>query len=536
MYPHIPHGRSTRPSPAWPEFRPSPSRENLACADAVIRALGAAPPPGPRRRYYAQTPDGRRVTTRSSQPVEVVIDVLEHKAQCTMSDRLTSHTEPPDLISDQHFDTGAHQDGTRSFLIPHPVNQQLRYDPWADPRTLANNQAETSVAAQPYVRQSALLSERAPTFLRYVHQKTTSRSPVCDTIMTLRLFIELVGDKRLCDITVEDTDKFLQALSVWPVHASKRRDYRLMRAPEVLNKARILRTTPLSLRTQQKHIDRLRTFFRWLEQRREIKPGFLFGIRIYKRGQDIGFHREPFSEAELRMIFDVHSATKFEAPFMFWAPLLGLYQGLRVNELAQLYVDDVRKLGGRWCLDITRDRPGQRLKNRHSRRCMPLHPMLIQCGFLEFVEQARRWRRTTLFPGVVWGINGPGDSVGDWFNRTFLRKRCGINTPTRTFHSFRHCFATFGERSKVLDTRLALMLGHSAGQSVLRVHYVKLATPGDMSDDLNAIAFPKIEHTKYVPEAYEKAFAKADLEESRQVRLNAVYGSQKTSSEQRRLH
>jgi len=536
MHPYNPPGRITRPSPAWPEFRPTPSPEDLARADAAVRALGAAPPSGPRRRYYAQTPDGRQVTTRSNQPIEVVLDVLEHKAQCSMAERLVPNAESPDPTSTPHFDSGAHQDEARSLWVPDPVGQQLRYDPWADRRGLSNSQLAVGFVTHPYARQSALLSERAPTFLRYVHQKTTSRSTVCDTVMTLRMFIELVGDKRLCDITVDDTDRFLQALSVWPVHATKRREFRQMRAPEVLNKARLLRTTSLTLRTQQKHIDRLRMFFRWLEHRHEIRPDLLFGIRLYKRGQDVGLHREPFSESDLQLIFDVHRRTTFETPFMFWAPLLGLYQGLRVNELAQLYVDDVQQLGGRWCLDITRDRPGQRLKNRQSRRCIPLHPVLIQCGFLDFVQQARLWRRTTLFPGVVWGENGPGDTVGDWFNRTYLRKRCGINTPTRTFHSFRHCFATFGERSKVLDTRLALLLGHSAGQSVLRVHYVKLATPADLSGDLNAIVFPKIEHPKYVPETYEKAFARADLEESRQARLDAVYGAQQRGAEQRRLH
>jgi integrase len=300
-----------------------------------------------------------------------------------------------------------------------------------------------------------------------------------------------------------------------------------------VNKARILRTTSLNLRTQQKHVDRLRTFFRWLEKRHEIRPDFLLGIRLYKRGQDFGVHREPFSESDLQLVFDVHRKANFETPYMYWAPLLGLYQGLRVNELAQLYVDDVMQVDGRWCLDITRDRPGQRLKNHHSRRCLPLHPVLLECGFLKFVQQACNWRRATLFPGVIWGINGPGDCVSDWFNRTFLRKRCGINKPTLTFHSFRHCFATFGEDSEVPDARLAVMLGHTAGTSILRQHYVKLTKPKKLERNLDAIVFPKNQHPKYDPEKFDKAFAKADAEESRKARIGAAYGNQ--TEEQGRL-
>lgn len=534
MKPYNPPGRVQRPSPAWPEFRPTPSPEDLARADAAVRALGAAPPPPPsalRQRYYAQTPDGLQVTTRSNRPLDTVLEVLDHKAKCSESGAFDANIRFPGSTATHLVPAQDREHDARGLWVPHDADPRLGQEVLGDPHHFIDH--APAYAAHRYSPQSALLSTRVPTFLSYVHQKTTSRSTVCDTVMTLRIFMELVGDKRVCDITTDDTDRFLQALSVWPVHASKRREFRLMRAPEVVNKARLLRTASLTTRTQQKHIDRLRMFFRWLELRHEIRPDLLLGIRLYKRGQDFGLHREPFSESDLQLIFDVHRQTRFETPYMFWAPLLALYQGLRVNELAQLYMDDVQQIGGRWCLDITRDRPGQRLKNQHSRRCIPLHPILIECGFLDFVQQARAWRRTTLFPSVVWGINGPGDCVGDWFNRTFLRKRCGITKKNRTFHSFRHCFATFGERSKVPDARLALMLGHSAGNSVLRIHYVKLASPADFSADLNAIVFPKHEHPKYVPEAYEKAFARADVEETRQARISSAYSGK--PDEQRRL-
>jgi integrase len=529
MKPYNAPGRVQRPSPAWPDFRPTHPAEDLARADYAVRALGAAPPPDPRLYYHAQTPDGRLVATRSNQPVERVLEALERKAHHSLSERQTSNGRPESAPprSIQVFLTENERSNSALSMTSHPATaQHVQEARWDDTRHLDDQYAPPAYPQNRYAPESPRISERAPAFLRFVHQKTTSRSPLCDTIMTLRIFIELVGDKRLCEITVEDTDKFLHALSVWPVHASKRREFRLMRAPEVVNKARILRTTSLNLRTQQKHVDRLRTFFRWLEKRHEIRPDFLLGIRLYKRGQDFGVHREAFSESDLQLIFDVHRKANFETPYMYWAPLLGLYQGLRVNELSQLYVDDVIQVEGRWCLDITRDRPGQRLKNHHSRRCLPLHPVLLECGFLKFVQQARNWRRATLFPGVIWGINGPGDCVSDWFNRTFLRKRCGIEKPTLTFHSFRHCFATFGEDSEVPDGRLAVMLGHTAGASILRQHYVKLTKPKKLERNLEAIVFPKNEHPRYIPEAYEKAFAKADAEESRQARIAAAYANQ----------
>jgi integrase len=535
MHPHNYQGRFMRPGPVLPTFRntPSsaPSSEDRAHADAVIRGLGAAPPPKPCRRYYAQTPDGRQVTTRSNQPIEAVIDALEQRAQSSVSavveEGSRASSTPRHAVSMPHpLEVSQGQKSPHTGISLVPQRESNRH--WLE-ATMSGAQIvvdDLSMQHHPghrYMPTSARISDRAPTFLRYVKQKNSSRPTVLDTIFTLRIFIEMVGDKPLCEIGLEDTDRFIQALSAWPPHASKRREFRLLRAPEVIAKARILGTPRLNLRTQQKHIDRLRTFFRWLELRHEVRPDLLRGVRLYRTGQDFAMNRQPFSEDELRLIFDVHSKAAFETPFMFWAPLLGLYAGMRINEIGQLYVDDVQPVQGTWCLNLTRDRPGQRLKNRQSRRCIPIHSVLLNGGFLAFVEQARRWNRSTLFPGVVWGDNGPGDTIGDWFNRTFLRKRCGITASTRTFHSFRHCFATYGDRSRVPDSRLANLLGHNSGPSILRTHYVQLATSNDLAADLAAIKFPTIEHAIYVPESYENAFAKADADESRQARLSAVY-------------
>jgi hypothetical protein len=166
------------------------------------------------------------------------------------------------------------------------------------------------------------------------------------------------------------------------------------------------------------------------------------------------------------------------------------------------------------------------LKNCDSRRFIPIHPVILANGFLDFVQQAKDWNRTTLFPDVVWGVNGPGDSIGDWFNRSFLRNQLRITNKAKTYHSFRHCFATYGEESGVRDTRLALLLGHSSGESVLRKTYMhtQKIPPQKLMVDLEAIKFPEFEHMPYDPGLFVRAFEQAAAEERRQEKLNAVYG------------
>jgi len=76
----------------------------------------------------------------------------------------------------------------------------------------------------------------------------------------------------------------------------------------------------------------------------------------------------------------------------FWLPLIMLFTGARPNEIAQLHVADVQKTPkGTWYLDCNEsDEDGKSLKTQNSKRRVPLHPELIQIGFLAFVENRRK--------------------------------------------------------------------------------------------------------------------------------------------------
>lgn len=53
---------------------------------------------------------------------------------------------------------------------------------------------------------------------------------------------------------------------------------------------------------------------------------------------------------------------------------MSLYTGARLNELCQLRVSDVNKVGEIWCLDIN-EKDGKQLKNVSSTRQIPIHPV-----------------------------------------------------------------------------------------------------------------------------------------------------------------
>lgn len=123
----------------------------------------------------------------------------------------------------------------------------------------------------------------------------------------------------------------------------------------------------------------------------------------------------------------------------YWLPLLALFTGARVEELAQLMVADVRhhETLGHY-LSISDDAAHAQLKNASSRRRIPLHPALLDCGFLDHVARARR--PGLLFPDLRANARGRlGGYFSTWFS-IYLRRKVGITDSRKVFHSFRHTF------------------------------------------------------------------------------------------------
>ena len=67
----------------------------------------------------------------------------------------------------------------------------------------------------------------------------------------------------------------------------------------------------------------------------------------------------------------------FESPRLW---LIGFYSGARLAEIAGLRREDVREVDGVLCFEV-RPHEGRRLKNKASRRTVPLHPEIIAAGF-----------------------------------------------------------------------------------------------------------------------------------------------------------
>ena len=146
-----------------------------------------------------------------------------------------------------------------------------------------------------------------------------------------------------------------------------------------------------------------------------------------------------------------------------WVPLIGLYSGMREQEILQLYVEDVRQYENIWVFDLNLNHPDKKLKTIQSKRLVPLHEDLISMGFLRFLEsRTKQDAKGRLFTDAPMAADGTYSSTfSKWFSRYLTN--IGIKTDKTSFHSFRHNIKDGFRNSGCSDELAENFVGRSTG-------------------------------------------------------------------------
>lgn len=179
-------------------------------------------------------------------------------------------------------------------------------------------------------------------------------------------------------------------------------------------------------------------------------------------------------------------------PFHYWAPLLGLMTGARVNEISQLMLSDVLADDGIYYLNFESDSEnGKKLKNANARRKIPIHSKLIDLGFIDYVSALKNAGYDRLFPELKpHKSKGYGRPVSAWFNESLLAGRLKLErNRTKSFHSFRHAVSTLLKEKKVSPELRAQLVGHVRGETETEVRYSRDLKPMHMVEVVEKIEF-----------------------------------------------
>lgn len=262
----------------------------------------------------------------------------------------------------------------------------------------------------------------------------------------------------------------------------------------------------ISVLTLNKYLGRLAGFFEWLTGNEYIARNIAANKTIKTRTSDSEDDRVPFSTDDLKAIFE-HAFFRdhqYAHSYQYWIPHIGVFTGARINEIAQLHVDDVAEFEDVWVIHIKgnaaatqgKSADGQRVKTQASKRLVPIHPKLIELGLLEFVESQRKQGQERLFPELKLGRDGYGQRVSRWFNEEFLRPQVKIVDPEKVFHSFRHTVSThlgnklltmpIAEQVRDKDLFVKAVVGHKI-DDITFGHYMKKFHPGILKKVIDEI-------------------------------------------------
>jgi integrase len=333
---------------------------------------------------------------------------------------------------------------------------------------------------------------------------------------TLRRFLEACGDRPVDAYGRGDVTGFLDTMRRLPNTYGKSPRDKDRSLLEIIAEGEEKGLPKLMDRTVKRHLSALSQFFQYA-----LDNGHLTNAQRIELVEDHRFRenkgareqRDAWTSQELVQLFSspvwtgcLSDHRRAEPGSMiirdskFWLPLLALFHGARLEELADLYGRDVFKEDDTWALRMVETEDGdgtkrRRLKTAAATRIVPLHPEMIRLGFLAYVQQTAPRPDDPLFPDLEpQGKDGKrGPRFTRWFNH--YRQAVGLYREGVAMHAFRHTVRTrlgdvaHAERERHVD----FILGHGRGGSEGRTRYDKGPGLKAAAETLALLTYPEVD-------------------------------------------
>lgn len=294
----------------------------------------------------------------------------------------------------------------------------------------------------------------------------------------LDIFLELTDKEYLIDLSVLELKKFSKDFSDMPnendseVKTALKGITSYKKWIEITRKKDLMR---VSNRTRRDKLIRIKAFLNFCVEIECLDKNRLH----YKINPDDNNKRKEFRIEQLQNLFNTDWYNKDlehnlkEEPHKIWIPLILLYSGARINEISQIYINQIIEKEGVYFFKIKDTEEDQSTKNKSSNRVIPIHKTLINLGLLNYIEQQKKNNHERLFSGLyLTKSKGYGQHFGKIFNdykKTWLEIETLNKIKERKIlldlHSFRHTFTTASRGGKVSEEDISYILGHKKNQT-----------------------------------------------------------------------
>jgi integrase len=324
---------------------------------------------------------------------------------------------------------------------------------------------------------------------------------------TFRVFRELLGDTRrdigalpsqldirLTDLQRAHMELFQRLLRQYPARQGKRNDR--IEAPEVLKRAAQGRQRPQSPGNVAKKLRQIWPFITFAKKKAwidlHLQDEFSLMLKAAEARATKCSTASPkkgavaLSVEELCRTYQSEAWLQgaLQAPWKYWMDPMRLYTGARVSEISQLYTNDVIEVDGIPCISFVNDTASddeddggggsvskaatpeefRRLKNRASRRVIPVHPKLVELGFLEWVKERQDLAGRTpclLFFGLTWEPKSGYGRKPSRHTLMLLKEARVWQKRRKVGHSLRSVCAQALQRADMPKDMVQRYIGHS---------------------------------------------------------------------------
>ena len=349
------------------------------------------------------------------------------------------------------------------FLAEEPIFAGIRCENPVQPSTAELN---------PPKSKALLYSEALKLYVKAkVSDGSWKEHSVADHLNRLESFLEIAGDKPLDEITRQQIRDFRDDLRKLPPNRKRSAQYKDKTVKELL--ALNLEVT-LNVATVNIIVEAVVSLLDWCVREEYLAYNPAKELQIKDTRQAIEL-RDPFSVDDLQKLF-AHTKFadgKFKYPAYFWIPLIGLYTGMRLEEIAQLHCVDLYDSKGIWVIDINdrgadEDGFGKTVKNANAVRLVPIHKALVDLGLIVYHQKIMTEGSIRLFPDLkkTPKVGKYGKQPGKQFKAVV--NNALENSEKKSFHSLRHTFADFYKQRGLQDDTFRQLYGHDIPELAAR--------------------------------------------------------------------
>ncbi|WP_187273394.1 DUF6538 domain-containing protein [Methylobacterium sp. WL19] len=258
-------------------------------------------------------------------------------------------------------------------------------------------------------------------------------------------FVGFTGKSRLADVTPDDVLRWRSSLMASDL-------------------------APGSIATR---VSDLRAALNYAVSLRLITASPTAGLKLTIKANRLTQHRDGmrgYSDSEVAQI--LAQTAKASDPRVRWLPLLAAGTGGRVSDVAQLWAERVRQIDGVWVFAFQKTEDNGGVKTPGSARMVPIHPRLIEAGFLDFVRKMGAGPLFYRNQGVIGSDKVHPYKVAADHVGKHIRK-LGFNDPTKApNHGFRHWFKTVSYQIGLDSVTVDYIQGHKTAGEAARYRHV----------------------------------------------------------------